>query len=141
RGEEAVARVLLRLQDAVLRDVRRSAPPDRGERGLVARLARRADAAGLPGPTHRDARAGAAGQLDGVQLAHAPLAARGRLMTLPNFVVIGAMKSATTTLAMQLAAQEGVFVSDPKEPNFFSNDEIYSKGMSWYESLFAGAEG
>ncbi len=62
-------------------------------------------------------------------------------MTLPNFVVIGAMKSATTTLALQLASQEGVFISDPKEPNFFSNDEIYAKGMGWYESLFAGANG
>ena len=62
-------------------------------------------------------------------------------MTLPNFVVIGAMKSATTTLALQLSSLEGVFVSDPKEPNFFSNDEIYSKGMGWYESLFVGAEG
>lgn len=62
-------------------------------------------------------------------------------MTLPNFVVIGAMKCATTTLAVQLAAQEGVFISDPKEPNFFSNDEIYARGMDWYESLFEGASG
>lgn len=62
-------------------------------------------------------------------------------MTLPNFVVIGAMKSATTTLALQLAAQNGVFISDPKEPNFFSNDEIYANGMDWYESLFERAEG
>ncbi|MCB9835367.1 MAG: sulfotransferase [Phycisphaera sp.] len=51
------------------------------------------------------------------------------------------MKCATTTLAVQLAAQDGVFISDPKEPNFFSNDEIYAKGTSWYESLFESAEG
>lgn len=62
-------------------------------------------------------------------------------MTLPNFVVIGAMKCATTTLAVQLAAQGGIFVSDPKEPNFFSNDEIYAQGMEWYESLFQDAGG
>ena len=60
---------------------------------------------------------------------------------MPNFVVIGAMKCATTTLAVQLAAQEGVFISDPKEPNFFSNDEIYAKGTPWYEALFDGASG
>jgi hypothetical protein len=62
-------------------------------------------------------------------------------VTLPGFVVIGAMKCATTTLAVQLAAQEGVFISDPKEPNFFSNDEIYANGPAWYESLFDGAKG
>jgi len=62
-------------------------------------------------------------------------------MTLPNFVVIGAMKCATTTLAVQLAAQDGIFLSDPKEPNYFSDDDIYAKGAAWYESLFAGADG
>ncbi len=62
-------------------------------------------------------------------------------MTLPSFVVIGAMKCATTTLAVQLAAQEGVYISDPKEPNFFSDDEIYARGLAWYESLFDGAAG
>lgn len=62
-------------------------------------------------------------------------------MTRPNFVVIGAMKCATSTLASQLAAQKGVFVTDPKEPNFFSNDEIYARGMAWYESLFENASG
>lgn len=60
-------------------------------------------------------------------------------MTLPNFVVIGAMKCATTTLAVQLGAQEGIFVSDPKEPNFFSDDDNFAKGMPWYESLFDSA--
>ncbi len=62
-------------------------------------------------------------------------------MTLPEFVVIGAMKCATSTLAVQLGAQEGIFISDPKEPNFFSNDEIYAKGLAWYESLFDAAGG
>ena len=33
------------------------------------------------------------------------------------------MKSATTTLHEQLARQPGVFMSRPKEPNFFSDDE------------------
>ncbi len=57
----------------------------------------------------------------------------------PDFLVIGAMKSATTTLHAQLSRQDGFFMSDPKEPNFFSDDEIYAKGLSWYSSLFAEA--
>lgn len=62
-------------------------------------------------------------------------------MSLPGFVVIGAMKCATTTLAVQLGAQPGIFICDPKEPNFFSNDEVYAKGLAWYESLFDRAGG
>jgi len=58
---------------------------------------------------------------------------------LPDFIVIGAMKSATTTLHEQLARQCGVFMSRPKEPNFFSDDENYAKGFGWYASFFAGA--
>jgi len=57
----------------------------------------------------------------------------------PDFIVIGAMKCATSTLHEQLARQPGIFMSQPKEPNFFSNDEIYSRGLDWYYSLFAAA--
>lgn len=60
-------------------------------------------------------------------------------MTLPDFVIIGAMKCGTSTLHAQLAAQKQFFMSEPKEPNFFSNDEIYAKGEAWYRSLFAKA--
>lgn len=59
---------------------------------------------------------------------------------LADFIIIGAMKSATTTLYHQLAAQPGIFLSDPKEPNFFSNDEIFAKGIGWYSSLFDQAD-
>jgi len=58
---------------------------------------------------------------------------------LPDFLVIGAMKCGTTTLQAQLAAQEGVFMSTPKEPNYFSDDEIFAQGQGWYEGLFADA--
>ncbi len=58
---------------------------------------------------------------------------------LPDFIVIGAMKSATTTLHEQLARQNGLFMSRPKEPNFFSDDANYARGIDWYASLFAGA--
>src|SRR5215831_9979567 len=55
---------------------------------------------------------------------------------LPDFLVIGAMKCATTTLHEQLARQPGIFMSRPKEPNFFSDDEILARGWGWYASLF-----
>ena len=57
----------------------------------------------------------------------------------PDFVVIGAMKSATTTLHEQLARQPGIFMTCPKEPNFFSDDAIHQRGWSWYSALFRPA--
>ena len=58
---------------------------------------------------------------------------------LPTFMIIGAMKSATTTLQDQLVQQTGIFMCDPKEPNFFSDDHEYNKGMEWYKELFESA--
>ncbi len=56
-----------------------------------------------------------------------------------DFIIVGAMKCATSTLHEQLAAQPGIFMSDPKEPCFFSNDEVWANGLDWYENLFAQA--
>ncbi|WP_330204097.1 sulfotransferase [Cyanobacterium sp. Dongsha4] len=58
----------------------------------------------------------------------------------PDFLIIGAMKSATSTLHEQLALQSGIFMTDLKEPNFFSNDEIYQQGIAWYLSQFQDAQ-
>lgn len=55
---------------------------------------------------------------------------------MPDFVIIGAMKCATSTLHDQLARVEGVSMSEPKEPNFFSDELNWAKGIGWYESLF-----
>ena len=60
-------------------------------------------------------------------------------MPLPDFVIIGAMKCGTSTLAAQLAAQEGVFITTPKEPEFFSDDAVFARGLAWYENLYADA--
>ena len=59
---------------------------------------------------------------------------------LPSFVIIGAMKSATSTLYEQLSRQPGIFLPQLKEPNFFSNDEQYSLGIEWYSALFKEAD-
>ncbi len=58
---------------------------------------------------------------------------------LPNFIIIGAMKCATSSLHEQLNQQPGIFMSELKEPNFFSNDEEYNRGLQWYFSHFEGA--
>lgn len=58
---------------------------------------------------------------------------------LPDFVIIGAMKAATSTLYRQLAAQPGIFMAKPKEPNFFSDPGQWGLGLDWYRGLFAAA--
>ena len=55
---------------------------------------------------------------------------------LPDFVMIGAMKCATTTLADQLSAQDGLFITTPKEPCYFSDDDVYERGFHAYSALF-----
>lgn len=59
---------------------------------------------------------------------------------LPDFFIIGAMKCATTSLHDQLSLHDSFFMTDPKEPNFFSDDDKYGLGMSWYSQLFGGAK-
>jgi len=59
---------------------------------------------------------------------------------MPDFMIIGAMKCATSSLYEQLALQPGIRLSSPKEPNFFSNDEIFEHGIDWYKSLFGMPE-
>lgn len=58
----------------------------------------------------------------------------------PNFIIIGAMKCATSSLHEQLAAQPGLLMSTPKEPNFFSDEDIFSRGIDWYHALFEQAK-
>ncbi len=58
---------------------------------------------------------------------------------LPDFIVIGAMKAGSTTLWGLLASHPAIFVCEPKEPQFFSRDERYARGLGEYAKLFAGA--
>jgi hypothetical protein len=53
---------------------------------------------------------------------------------LPNFIIIGAAKSATTTLTTILPRHPDFFISRPKEPKFFGRR--YDKGWAWYGRLF-----
>ncbi|MDZ7627739.1 MAG: sulfotransferase [Parvularculaceae bacterium] len=54
----------------------------------------------------------------------------------PHFIIIGAVKGATTWSARALSRNRAVFIPGP-EPHYFSSD--YSKGLDWYLSLFADA--
>jgi hypothetical protein len=54
--------------------------------------------------------------------------------SLPDFIVIGAAKSATTTLTRVLGRHPEIFMCRPKEPKFFGRH--YDKGWRWYASLF-----
>lgn len=52
-------------------------------------------------------------------------------------LIIGAMKSGTTTIFDYLAEHPEIAPSTRKEPNFFANDDNFRKGMDWYRSLWA----
>ena len=60
-------------------------------------------------------------------------------MSGPDYIIIGAMKCGTSTLATQIGLQQGLFMTNPKEPNYFSNDDVFAKGRDWYAGLFAQA--
>jgi len=50
------------------------------------------------------------------------------------------MKCATSTLHVQLAQQPGFAMSEPKEPNYFSDDEVFARGLNWYHSVFSAGK-
>lgn len=58
---------------------------------------------------------------------------------LPDFLIIGAMKSATTSLYRWLADQPEVFMAWPKEADFFSRDDLWRKGIESYAAMFTPA--
>lgn len=58
----------------------------------------------------------------------------------PNLFVIGAQKSGTTSLHTYLNRHPDVFMSDPKEPGYFTPEQTYyPRDLDWYLSLFDGA--
>lgn len=57
----------------------------------------------------------------------------------PTFIVIGAAKAGTTTMFELLGAHPEVFVTNPKEPHYFSRLVGFEDGWDWYRSLFSSA--
>lgn len=68
------------------------------------------------------------------------LSPRKNQLRLPNFLIVGAAKSGTTTLFQYLRRHPQICLSKIKEPNFFGMDENYAKGLDWYSSLFSDAQ-
>ncbi len=64
-------------------------------------------------------------------------ASKSNTTRLPTFVIVGAMKSGTTSLARWLKPHPEVFLSDVKELHFF--DVHYDRGSDWYRRHFADA--
>jgi hypothetical protein len=62
-----------------------------------------------------------------------------RLTRLPTFLVVGAMRSGTTSLARYLGAHPDVFVAPEKEIHFF--DRCFDRGVDWYSERFDRAAG
>lgn len=60
---------------------------------------------------------------------------------LPDFIVIGAMKSGTSSLYRWLGEQPELELPPLKEPHFFSRDEVWRRGLPWYLDLFPVAPG
>lgn len=54
----------------------------------------------------------------------------------PTFLVIGAMKAGTTSLHRYLAAHPDIFMSEPKELDFFVEEKTWPLGWEWYCSHF-----
>ena len=51
-------------------------------------------------------------------------------------LIIGAMKSGTTSLFNYLAEHPQICASRTKEPDFFALDEVYAQGLDWYFDLW-----
>lgn len=58
---------------------------------------------------------------------------------LPDFFVIGAAKSGTSSLYRYLIKHPRIFMPSLKEPEFFSREEVFAKGEDWYRGLFREA--
>lgn len=60
-------------------------------------------------------------------------------MRLPDFIIIGAAKAGTTSLYKVLSGHPEIFMSTPKEPEFFARDDRHAAGIASYAQLFEAA--
>lgn len=58
--------------------------------------------------------------------------------TLPNLVVIGAMKCATTSLHHYLSLHPEILMWERNSLDFFLEEHNWSRGIDWYRSQFVG---
>ncbi len=58
---------------------------------------------------------------------------------LPNFMIIGIAKCGTTTLCNILDNHPQIFITNPKEPNYFNKSIQFDSTRDQYEALFENA--
>ncbi|MEO1284986.1 MAG: sulfotransferase domain-containing protein, partial [Pseudomonadota bacterium] len=61
-------------------------------------------------------------------------------LLLPHFIIIGAMKSGTTTLYRHLDEHPDVDMSRDKETDLFVSEKNWSRGLGWYSNQFSRAD-
>ena len=69
---------------------------------------------------------------------------KDELRNMPNFIVVGAEKSGTTSLQQLLRSHSDIFMPEVKELSFFNDNDsngfpmfLYKKrGLNWYQSFF-----
>lgn len=54
----------------------------------------------------------------------------------PDFIIIGSMKSGTTSLYRMLASHPDIGMSRDKETDFFIVEKNYGRGIDWYRAQF-----
>ena len=55
---------------------------------------------------------------------------------LPNFFVLGAMRTGTASLAHYLDQHPAICFTVPRDPNFYRKDELYERGIGYYIHTF-----
>jgi hypothetical protein len=70
---------------------------------------------------------------------HLGTRARRGTAGLPNFLIIGAMKSGTTSLYHYLRDHPQVYMASIKELDFFVEGGNWRRGVNWYRRQFEGA--
>ena len=58
----------------------------------------------------------------------------------PDFFIIGAAKSGTSSLFGYLNRHPEIYIPSIKEPEYFSRQSIYARGEKWYKNLFTEAK-
>jgi hypothetical protein len=66
---------------------------------------------------------------------------KGDLLILPNLLIIGAQKAATTAIYLLLKNHPDAYMAELKEIAFFTTDYKYRQGLKYYSSHFLGWKG
>jgi hypothetical protein len=89
--------------------------------------------ASLPTSEHEEATTAVVSEAPARAAADGARAGRGAL---PNLIVIGAQKCGTSGLHYYLSLHPEVWMSRPKELNFFLEERNWPRGLEWYERHF-----